>query len=157
MGKFDIEDLLQSTYNEWTAPKDATEGAQVFFMHSVTSIDTIKRLQRELKASEEEFISTTDLILESGLARAEELYRKYGAKIFATGRVCGDIIEDKRVLDSGLHWRSIYFAPIDEIHELERPIDISEFRDFIKVSRTGAITKLTDEQAARLNELIDRD
>ena len=47
-GILDMEDLLESSYVEWTAPKTAEVGDDVFFMHAVTSMDIIKRLQCEL-------------------------------------------------------------------------------------------------------------
>ena len=44
---------------------------------------------------------------------------------------------------------------VDEILQLlDMPIHISQFRDFITVSRTGAITRLNTEQWAKLRTLI---
>lgn len=154
-GKLDMENVLNSEYVEWTAPKNAKAGDRVFFMHAVTSIDTIKRLKRELDKSKSAFSDEDYSVLKDALERASSIYRLYGSKIFATGKVCGDIIEDTIARDEGLHWRSIYYAPIDSIRVLCNPVDISKFRDFIKISRTGAITKLEPSQISRLNELIN--
>ena len=153
-GKLDMEDVLNSKYVEWTAPKDAEIGDDVFFMHAVTSIDTIKRLKRELNELKSAFSEADYSVLNDALERATTIYEKYGSKIFATGKVCDEIIEDTVARDDGLHWRSIYYAPIDSIEVIEKPIDISEFRDFIKVSRTGAITKLKPSQVSELKALI---
>lgn len=60
---------------------------------------------------------------------------------------------DNVAKNDGLHWRSVYYAPIDDISMIEPPINISEFRDFIKISRTGAITKLDEGQEKKLLSL----
>ena len=52
------------------------------------------------------------------------------------------------------YWRSPWYARIDNIHVLDAPVSIDQFRDFIKVSRTGAITKLTPKQEALLQNLV---
>ena len=45
-GKFDVEEVLEADYVEWTAPNDAFVGETVYFTHSKTSIDTIRHLKR---------------------------------------------------------------------------------------------------------------
>jgi hypothetical protein len=52
------------------------------------------------------------------------------------------------------HWKSPWYATIADFRFLASPVDISEFRDFVKVSRTGAITRLSGDQAAALAELV---
>ena len=89
-------------------------------------------------------------ILLAALNRGEDFYRKCGGAIFAQGTVCGEVIVDNVAARDGLHWRSVYYAPIDSISLIEPPIHIDEFRDFISISRTGAITKLTNEQVEML-------
>lgn len=150
--RFDVEDITLNDYVEWTAPKDACIGEPAFFMHSKTSIDTIRRLKRELKKNGRP--DGIHMDLEKALEQGERLYELYGGKIFATGTVCGNIIEDTIAREDGLHWRSVYYAPIDNVKVLSSPVDIVEFRDFITISRTGAITKLNEEQLNRLNSLI---
>ncbi len=93
--------------------------------------------------------------LANALDKGEELYGQVGGSIFACGIVCDDIIVDDVATRDGLHWRSVYYAPIDNISLIEPPINIAEFRDFIMISRTGAITKLDDEQDERLRALRD--
>ena len=153
-GILDMEDLLESSYVEWTAPKTAEVGDDVFFMHAVTSMDIIKRLQCELNEVKPAISENDYSILKGALDRATLIYEKYGAKIFATGKVCDEIIKDTIAIDDGLHWRSIYYVPIDSIKILDKPVDISKFRDFIRVSRTGAITKLESLQVSKLKALI---
>lgn len=152
-GKFDVQEVLASSYVEWTAPKDAQIGDSAFFMHSKTSIDTIRRLKNELKRTQNEMDSRICEVLFSALCEGESLYREVGGAVFAHGTVCGEIIVDDVAARDGLHWSSRYYAPIDSISLIEPPIDIGEFRAFITVSRTGAITRLTPEQDELLRGL----
>ena len=66
------------------------------------------------------------------------------------GKVCDEIIVDDVVTRDGLHWRSKYYAPINAISLIKPPINITEFRSFITVSRTGAVAKLNSGQNERL-------
>lgn len=149
-GRFDVEEVLGASYVEWTASKDAHIGECVFFMHSKTSIDTIRSLKKRCKEMEADIDPDTNKVLTEALDRAEKLWRSFGRCIFARGKVCGEIIVDNVAREDGLHWRSVYYAPIDDISFIEPPINISEFRDFIKISRTGAITKLDEVQEGKL-------
>lgn len=153
VGRYHVEEILTESNTEWTAPKDAVKGETVFFMHSKTSIDTIRRLKRQLQS--EGFDSRPDAYdtIADALDRGEELYRRIGGCVFAKGVVSGDVIVDENARNSGLHWSSIYYAPISNIEVFNKPVSINQFREFIFISRTGAITKLTDEQTAKLLEL----
>lgn len=153
-GKFDVEEVLEADYVEWTAPKDAFIGETVYFMHSKTSIDTIRHLKRELALAQGEIDQETFEILNSALCKGEELYAELGGSVFALGKVCDEIIVDDVATRDGLHWRSKYYAPIDAISLIKPPINIAEFRSFITVSRIGAVTKLSSEQNERLQALI---
>lgn len=151
--RLDMDAVLEDSYVEWTAPKDAQVGDRVFFMHAVTAVDKIRRLQRQLQQERDEIPELNFSLLEAALRHARDTYDAFGGCVFATGTVNGPIIEDHVARADGLHWRSIYYAPIGGVSVLPRPVPISEFRDFIKVSRTGAITKLDREQAQRLEQL----
>lgn len=145
-GHFYVEEVLEEPYVEWTAPKDAHIGEQVFFMRSKTSIDTIRSLKKQRKETEAVIDPSANKTLIEALDKAEKLYQSIGGCVFARGKVCGEIIVDNIARNDGLHWRSVYYAPIGDISVIEPPINISEFRDFIKISRTGAITKLDEGQ-----------
>ena len=153
-GEFDVEKTLEAGSVEWTAPEDAFVGETVYFMHSKTSIDTIRHLKRELALTQGEIDQETFGILNSALCKGEELYAEFGGSVFALGKVCNEIIVDDVATRDGLHWRSKYYAPIDAISLIKPPINIAEFRSFITVSRTGAVTKLSSEQNERLQALI---
>ena len=128
----------------------------LLFMHSKTSKDTIRHLKKVLRESQTEFDPSIYEALLSALRKGEEIYNEFGGAIFATGTVCGEIIADDVATQDGLHWQSRYYAPINRISRIKPPIHIDEFRDFITISRTGAITKLTLEQVKMLRGLRAR-
>lgn len=155
VGHFDAEDVLTENSTEWTAPKDSYPGEMVFFMHSKTSIDTIRHLRKQLHSLQPEIEPARYEILTKALDKGESLYQEIGGCIFAKGIVSGDIIIDESARDSELHWNSVYYAPISNIETFNNPVHISRFRDFIFISRTGAITKLDDQQTSRLLSLVE--
>lgn len=155
VGCFDVEQILVEKETEWTVPKECSINDTVYFMFSKTSIDTIKFLKKQLKnISENDEFYEIKVPLMAALHRGELLYREFGGSIFAVGIVSGDVIEDSFAEDNNLHWRSRYYAPINNIVCLKRPIHIKDFRDFIFVSRTGAITKLSKAQEEKLKVKI---
>lgn len=119
-------------------------------MHSKTSIDTIRNLRRELKLAKDEIDASQFTALINALNKGEKLYSQIGGSIFASGIICGEIITDDIATKDGLHWHSRHYAPISKVSLIKPPIHIDEFRDFITISRTGAITKLTAEQEVEL-------
>lgn len=122
-------------------------------MHSKTSIDTIRYLRKELKLNKNEIDPSLFTVLINTLNDGEKLYSEIGGSIFASGIVCGEIITDDIAIKDGLHWHSQYYAPINKISLIKPPIHIDEFRGFITISRTGAITKLNVEQELGLIDL----
>ena len=87
------------------------------------------------------------------IALNRELYERYGGKIFAVGKVCSIPKYNHENLKE-LHWGSPIYANYDEVTLLEHPIDISEFREYITVSRGGAITPVLGESFSRLKGSI---
>jgi hypothetical protein len=98
-------------------------------------------------------LGNRDLILFAE-EQKEKYYRCHG-KILAIGKVVDQPRQDVSEFEYQ-YWRSPWYARIEQIEILEKPVDISDFRDFITVSRTGAITKLTVEQEEKLLQLIDQ-
>lgn len=169
--EFNVEQILTVSETEWTAPKWAVKGDIVFFYHAKTAIQWISKLETKIKeqrnrtednifpnlfgeaSMEESFQKGCDARLDA-LQRGRKLYQKYGGKIFAIGRVSGRSIYDSQEGDEILHWASRFYAPIDKIYVLQNPIDISEFSDFIFVSRQSAITPVVGNDFERLKDLI---
>lgn len=150
-GMTNIDHVLQVKENEsliWTVNKNAQVGDVVLFMCAKTSIEKIRSLVKAVKEeNNEELLNYT--------IKKRDIYSKYAGKIIAIGVVADSPYQ---TYDSGYsyhYWRSPWYAQIKEIKRLENTVSIDEFRDFIKVSRTGAITILSDEQWHELKELIE--
>lgn len=172
--EFDVEQVLTVSETEWTAPKWTVKGDIVFFYHAKTAIQWISKLETKIKKErnrtednifpllfgeafkktmEESFQKDCDAQLDA-LQRGRKLYKKYGGKIFAIGQVSGRPIYDSQEGDEVLHWASRFYAPIDKIYVLQNPIDISEFSNFIFLSRQSAITPVVGNDFERLKNLI---
>ena len=160
--EFDVETLQYAEWAEWTTPKWAVPGDIVLFFHAKTAIQQISRLETELKNLKR--ISTAKRNkLEGALHRARKLYRMYGGKIFAIGKIAEQpfydahpFMSEEEEQERNIHFRTNrrIFAKVDEIFLLEKPIDISEFSDFIFVSRQSAITPVVGSDFNRLKKII---
>ncbi|MBQ2661195.1 MAG: hypothetical protein IJF80_00905 [Clostridia bacterium] len=157
-GCYPVEDILQEAETVWTSPRWAKIGDIVFFMHSKTAKSTITKLRTQLynerdNISKEKFKTLIDWI-----NRGLGLYKLYGGKIFAIGEVIGapqyisDFDEDYEET-TFYHWGSRIYAEI-EVSLLDTPIDISEYNDFILVSRQSGITPVFGKEFIQLKELI---
>lgn len=153
-GCFNIEDILYDDIVEWTVPTWAKIGDVVFFMHAKTAKTTITKLRTELKNSNSYYTKQTYNLLMSWLERGLALYSSYGGKIFALGIVRGLPSYDSFGTDEGVHWHSRIYARIEVVSRLKYPIDISEFNDFIKVSRQSAITPVLGKDFSELRKRI---
>lgn len=136
-GCFDVEKILKNPWEVWTAPRWCKPGDIVFFMHAKTASDTIRALRKLLDA-ERNFYDYD--LFSNWLTRGENLHEKYGGKIFAIGQVAKspEVYEDDE--DFIAHWKSRIYAYINNLWLLPKPVDISEFRSFLKVSRQSSIT-----------------
>ena len=138
----------------WTAPRWAKQGDIVFFFHSKTANARISHLVTELTSKKEEFCANDYWYMMNSLNRAKMLWRAYGGKIFAIGRVSGAPYVEKDYVEEDRHWKSNIYAAIDSIFVLEKPINISEFNEKIMVSRQGSITPVFGEAFDYLKSLI---
>ena len=157
-GSFNVEDVLYEDETVWTSPKWAKIGDIVFFMHSKTAKSTITSLRTQLNNERDDISKKKYNILMDWINRGLDLYSQYGGKIFAIGKVIGapeyitdsdDDYEDA----SFYHWGSRIYSEI-EVFVLETPIDISEFNDFIFVSRQSGITPVFGKEFIKLRDLI---
>lgn len=151
------ENLMSAVDKLWTAPKWAKAGDVVFFMHSKTARSTITRLRSELFRNRDKMSAYDYDRLMNYIGHCLDIYSQYGGKIFAIGRVCGGpkYVEPENVMESVLHWRSRNYSAIDNIHILEKPLDISEFK-YIHITRGGATTPLYDYEFDHLREDIGK-
>lgn len=153
-GQFYVEDILSEFTTEWTVPRWAMVGDVVFFMHTKTAISSLTALRTELQqspCSPDEY-----KLLMYWINKGIDLYKKYGGKIFAIGRVCGapEIINGDR--DDYIHWGINTYAKITEVTVLETPIDISEFNRFITVTRGSSITAVFGKEYLELRDVISK-
>ncbi len=155
IGQFDVEQVVEYGYNNWTVPKWAKPGDIVFFMHSKTSNSNLTALRTELNNNKQLYSKEKYYELMSGIYKGLALHQKYGGKIISIARVTGlpeygEIDED----DEDWHCKSRIFADVDIIDVLDNPVDISEFNDFIFVSRVGGITPVSGSEYEKLKNLI---
>lgn len=152
---FNVEDILTNEEEIWTTPKWAKKGDVCFFMHSKTAISKITSLITELNNSKK-YSSKEKTKMMEWLERGRTLYKEYGGKIFAIGRVTGAPVYENYQDDDSVpfHWNSRLYAHIDSICVLDNPIDISEFNSFILVTRGAAITGVFGEEFIKLRSII---
>lgn len=141
-----IHDVLNEGETEWTVSKDSKPGDIVLFMCAKTSIDHISRLANEAKSLDNKNFTKY-------ASEQREAYRKHAGKILAIGRLEGRPFYSKSDYPYQ-GWKSPWYGKIVDLTWLENAISIDNFRDFIKISRTGAITKPTNEQWQILSEII---
>ena len=149
---YDVESILEDETVWWTSPKWAKVGDVVFFMHSKTAKSTITSLRTQLN-NDKDYISKKKYnILMEWINRGLDLYKQYGGKIFAVGKVIGspEYLDEESDLN---HWGSRIYSEI-EVFVLDNPIDISEFNDFIFVSRQSGITPVFGKEFIKLRDLI---
>lgn len=139
---------FENTLREWTVDKNSQVGDVVFFMCAKTSKDHMGHVCAEAKRAEcaEEIIAFAE--------SERELYKKYAGHIVAMGVVESEPFQDDDAGYAFPYWRSPWYAKIGDFHLLDTPIHISEYRDYITVSRTGSITRLTKEQEETLKKQI---
>lgn len=159
-GCFNVEDVLNEDTTIWTAPRWAKINDVVFFMHTKTAISTITRLRTELNQNRATYSNDRFCLLSEWINRGIQLYKSYGGKIFAIGRVSAapeyTEFDEEDSVDYQYHWKSRIMAEISDIAVLETPIDISEFNDFIRVSRQSGITPVLGKEFTLLREVIRR-
>lgn len=153
VGRFNVEEILMFSETEWTAPKWAVKGDIVFFFHAKTAIQRIRHLKIILKDNQKSLKDDYDILID-GLERAEKLYNQYGGKIFAVGRILDKPHYDYQEGDEIYHWKTRIYAPIGDIKTLQNPVDISEFSDFIRISRQSAITPVLGGDFIELRNII---
>lgn len=152
---FNVDDILNESYVEWTAPRWCKINDIVFFMHSKTSISIITKLRTEYLTNKDRYSKKQQNLIEKGLEHALDNYKKYGGKIYAIGRVVepteyNDLYEE----NVKLHWRGKIYAGISDIMVLDNPISIESFNDFIYVSRQSAITGVWGKEYTKLKKII---
>lgn len=131
---------------EWTVDKDCKVGDTVLFMCAKTAKDHIGHVCAEAKRlGDDELIEFAE--------EEREKYSKVSGYLLAIG-----ILEEPPFQSASefpyQSWRSPWYGKVGDLKLFENPIYIGDFRDFIIISRTGSITKLTDDQWSQLKRVI---
>lgn len=138
----------EDTFGEWTVDKNSQVGDIVFFMCAKTSKEHMGHVCAEARRQ-----GCTDQII--AFAEAERsLYKRYAGYIVAVGVIESEPFQEEDAGYAFPYWRSPWYAKIGNFELLNIPLHISEYRDYITVSRTGAITRLTKEQEEILKNQI---
>ena len=141
-----LEDGAKIGWAEWTVDKSCEVGDIVILMCAKTAKDHMEHVCTQAKG-----IDDIELIRFAKLER--EKYKKYSGYLLGTGRISESPFQGYSEYQFKC-WQSPWYAKISDIKLFDCPIYIDEFRDFIKVSRTGAITKLSNDQWEQLRDLI---
>ena len=136
----------------WTSPRWAKIGDVVFFMFAGSAKSHLTRIRKEFEGRAHKYDEYDRAWLRFWINHGLGLHRFYGGKIFAIGRVTGS--PERYDNNEYQHWSSHIYAEIDDIFILDNPVDISEFNDFIMVSRQSAITGVFGKEYERLMEII---
>lgn len=151
----DMEALLLFDDASFTAPKWAAKGDIVFFYHAKSAITKIRHLKSLLKKEKDKYKQAYDEI-ERYLETAEKIYKRYGGKIFAVGTVCEELEIVKDAPREHLHWRSNIYAPINNITNLDFPVDKAKFEEYVKLSMQRTITPVPGTAFNGLRKLVLR-
>lgn len=125
----------------WSVPKSAVPGDIVLFMCAATARNNLGLATSHLPAEYgQQFFSFVD--------EQKALYKKYCGCILGYGVISSapDYYEVER-------W---WMSEIAQLCEFSNPINISEFRSFINISRTSSITRIDDKQWERLKWVINQ-
>lgn len=149
-GYTNLEILLTSASfsgeTEWTVDKNCQVGDVILFMCAKTAKDHIGHVCAEAKRlDDDELIDFAE--------KEREKYNQYAGNIIAIG-ILSDTPFQSVSSFPYQGWRSPWYGKVSDLKLFAHPISIDNFRDFIKISRTGSITKLTDEQWKRLKQII---
>ena len=153
-GWYNVEDIMYDDKTSWTAPRWCKRGDVVFFMHAKSADAHLKRIRKEIREEEPLLDEYEAYVLNFWIKKGLRLHHMYGGKIYAIAVVTGaPYFEEAPSDDVTLHWSSRIYANMN-VFQLDNPIDISEFRDFITVSRQSAITGVFGKEFDRLMKLI---
>ena len=140
---------------EWTAPRWAKIGDIAFLMHAKYADTHLRKVARQLAESRDEYTQEEYDEAMRFLQHGFDLHKKYGGKIYAMAQITGapEYFDDETADD--LHyWKSRLYAYMSSKYLLEHPVDISEFREFLYISRQSSITPVIGDTFDQLRDLI---
>lgn len=150
----DIDAALSYGKNEvsyWTAPSWIISGDIIFFYHAATANTHNKRLRKEVRNGDFEDAG----LLNEYLDYCDELYDKYGGKVFAVGKIGGSPGYSETDFEHS-HFKSRIFAPVIDIVPLQFPVSRKQFEDFMPITRQQSITFVLGNDFMKLKSIILR-
>lgn len=145
--------LSNPTDPYFTAPKWIMDGDIVFFCHAKQAKSDNNALRKFIKNNLDMFEDDIDKDCIEYLDYFDDLYKKYGGKIYAVGRICGNPIHSNATYEFP-HFRNKIFAPIKDVIELQCPIKCDSFSDFLQISRHSGITPVLGNDFTQLKNMI---
>lgn len=139
----------------YTAPRWIMDNDIVFFYHAKTAKTDNNKLRKYIKNNLDMFEDGIEKDLFEYLDYFDDLYNKYGGKIYAVGRICGDAIHDNPDYEFP-HFKSKIFAPIINIEKLDYPLSADKFEEFLPIAKQSGITPVLGNDFVKLKSLILR-
>ena len=146
-----IVDANSTGMTNWSVPRWVKYGDIVLFMHAKNANSILTSMRTKIRSG---YVSDKKKAAQMEKAIADQLafHKQYGGKIYAIGKICGKPKLEE--IDPELHFEAHAFCDIDSLFLLERPIDISEFNSFMKISSMSSVTPVFGQIYDRLKELI---
>lgn len=163
----DLDTLLEfnpKIVDYTTAPKWLTQGDILFFYHTKTAKQRIKKLRAQVQEASpsSRFPQVFEIHrarkrqkLIEFLERAFELADRYSGTIFSCAEVAGpsEYLEDEDELN---HFRGRIFVPLAKVHIFNRPLSAEQFEDFVKINRQGTITFLKKQDFEGIKQQLSK-
>jgi len=151
---YDVEAPFRFESIDWTAPKWATRGAIVFFMHAAYANQSLNAVKKQLCANKQNYSQEKYDDAMAFIKYGKELHKKLGGHIFAIARVVDRPSHWDDDPNDSHYWKSRIYAHVGDFCILDKPVGIEEFRSFITIARQSSVTPVVGNDFERLRELI---
>lgn len=142
---------------QYTVPRWAKSGDIVFLMESMSSIQHIGRMTKELYNNGAQTYNYQDYkMLLQALTHAKETYDEIGNSIYGIARVA-EQVKSYEITEGDLrynHWKSTVYAELADPFLLQQPIPLKEFKPFVSFSLQSSITPVFGDAFLKLKSLI---
>lgn len=126
---------------EWSVPKKAAPGDIILFMCA-------KEARNNLGMATSHIPDDFNEGFRNFVDQQKVLYKKYSGHILGFGEVFSDPEYDEA--------DRRYYSKINQLSQFPAPIHIDDFRSFITISRTSAITVINEDQWERLKWTVNQ-
>ena len=151
---YDVEAPFRFDSIDWTAPKWATKGAIVFYMHAAHANQSLNAVKKQLKENKQNYPQNEYENAMAFIQYGKELHRKLGGRIFAVARVLDRPSYWSDDPNDPHYWKSRIYARVGDFCILENPVGIEEFRSSITIARQSSITPVVGNDFELIRKLI---